>query len=529
MSAAVAEIGLSLPRRYNAAALLFDNLARGRGAHPAVTGPAGTRSYAALAAAASRHARALAAAGLAPQERVILFLDDTPDYPAAFFGAIHGGFVPVLVNTATAPELLNFYLRDSGAAVAIIEGSFADRFDATACAGTALRLLVLAGGGRPDDGPVPAVALEDFLRPHSSEIAAAATERDDMAFWQYSSGTTGRPKGIVHRQGDMAHTAASYGRHVLRIGPGDICLSVPKIFFAYGLGNSLAFPFSVGATSVLLPGQPKPGPIFAAIARYRPSLFFGLPTLYTAMAAAPEAAGADLSSIRLCLSAAEVLAGEVAERWKRIGGHDIIEGLGSTEMLHIYLSNTPEAWRRGAAGRPVPGYEVELRDPEGRAVGPGEEGILRVRGGSAASCYWNRPDKTAATMLADGWIDTGDRMLRDAEGFYVFRGRADELIKVSGQWVWPLEVELCLADHPAVRECAVLAIEQEDRRMTLRAFVVLADPDADPDTAARLLQDHVKRRLMPHKYPRQVSFLDVLPKTGSGKIDRQALRADPGR
>ncbi len=344
-----------------------------------------------------------------------------------------------------------------------------------------------------------------------------------MAFWMYSSGSTGRPKGIVHLQHDMAYTHLSYARHLLALTENDICFSVPKIFFAYGLGNSITFPFAAGASSVLLPGQPKPAAIFDCIARYRPTVFFGLPTLYTALTKATEAKAADLTSLRLAVSAAEVLSAEVFNAWKAISGLEIMEGLGSTEVLHIYLSNTPEQKKLGAAGKRVPGYEVKLTDAEGREAADGEEGILWVRGQSNAPCYWNRPDKTAETMREEGWIYTGDRFVRDADGFHFFRGRADDLVKVSGQWVYPLEVELCLAEHPAVRECAVLAVAQADGLTTLKAFVVLADSAPGSDAVTRALQDFVKGRLLPYKYPRIVAYLDDLPKTGTGKIDRQAL------
>jgi acyl-coenzyme A synthetase/AMP-(fatty) acid ligase len=302
-----------------------------------------------------------------------------------------------------------------------------------------------------------------------------------------------------------------------------VCFSVPKIFFAYGFGNSITFPFSVGASSVLLPGQPKPAAIFEAIARYRPTVFFGLPTLYTALSRAPDARNADLSSLRLCVSAAEVLAAEVFNAWKAISGLEVMEGLGSSEVLHIYLSNTPAAKRLGAAGKRVPGYEIALRDADGREVADGEEGILWVRGDSNAPCYWNRPDKTAETMREGGWIYTGDRFVRDAEGFHFFRGRADDLVKVSGQWVYPLEVELALADHASVRECAVAAIEGADRLTVLKAFVVLNAGAAAAEQTTKELQDYVKARLLPYKYPRIVVYLDELPKTGTGKIDRQTL------
>ncbi|MVA81398.1 benzoate-CoA ligase family protein [Agrobacterium vitis] len=519
------EIGFELPDIYNASAILFDNLARGRADHVAVTGPAGTRTYAELCAEACRFGNALLGAGLTSGDRVLLFLDDTPAYPAALFGALRAGLVPLLINTLTPPELLNFYLQDSAARVAIVEACFASRFNAVACQGTELAQLVVVNGPVQVDCFLSVVETEAFLSAAASTLEAAPTRRDDMAFWQYSSGSTGRPKGIVHLQHDMAYTAQSFGRHVLQLTPDAICFSVPKIFFAYGLGNSLTFPFSVGATSILVPGQPKPHLVFDAIRHYRPTHFFGLPTLYTALIAAPEAAQADLSSLRLCLSAAEVLASEVADAWRALSGLDIIEGLGSTEVLHIYLSNTTQARRSGSAGMRVPGYEVSLRDPDGREVADGESGVLWVRGDSNAPYYWNRSEKTVETMRSDGWIYTSDRMTRDADGFYYFLGRADEFVKVSGQWVYPLEVELCLADHPLVRECAVLAVELADRRMTLQAFVVLEDQAGDEAGAAAVLKQHVKTTLIPYKYPRNVIFFTELPKTGTGKIDRQALKA----
>jgi acetyl-CoA synthetase len=344
-----------------------------------------------------------------------------------------------------------------------------------------------------------------------------------MAFWMYSSGSTGRPKGIVHLQHDMAYSEAAFARNVLKLSSDDICFSVPKIFFAYGFGNSITFPFSVGATTLLLPGQPKPAAIFEAIGRYKPSVFFGLPTLYTSLTKADGAAAADFSSLRLALSAAEVLSADVFNGWKRLTGLEIVEGLGSTEALHIYLSNRPDNKKIGAAGLRVPGYEIALRDKDGRDVGDNEEGIMWVRGDSNTPLYWNRPDKSAETIRDGGWIYTGDRFVRDSDGFHFFRGRADDLIKISGQWVYPLEVELCLAEHPDIRECAVFAAELPDRRMTLKAVVVMNKAGFDAGDATKQLQDFIKAKLLPYKYPREVRFLDELPKTGTGKIDRQAL------
>jgi benzoate-CoA ligase family protein len=522
-AAGAREIGFFIPERYNASAILFDNLGAGRGERTAVTGPAGSRTYIELAADACRFGAAFLSLGAKRGDRVLLFLDDTPAYPAALFGAMRAGLVPLLINTLTPPDLLQFYLSDSGARIAVADAALAGRFDAPACRDTQIETLVVVNGAQPAAPTVPARSATEWLSQPAPVLDAADTHRDDMAFWMYSSGSTGRPKGIVHLQHDMAYTHWSYARHLLDLSADDICFSVPKIFFAYGLGNSITFPFAAGASSVLLPGQPKPAAIFDAIARYRPTAFFGLPTLYTALTNAPEAASADLSSLRLAVSAAEVLSADVFNAWKAISGLEIMEGLGSTEALHIYLSNAPTQKKSGAAGKRVQGYEVKLTDASGRETADGEEGVLWVRGDSNAPCYWNRPDKTAETMREGGWIYTGDRFVRDADGFHFFRGRADDLVKVSGQWVYPLEVELCLTEHPSVRECAVLAVEQTNGLTALKAFVVMIDSRPPSAETTRALQDFVKERLLPYKYPRLISYVSELPKTGTGKIDRQAL------
>jgi benzoate-CoA ligase family protein len=521
-SAGALEIGFTIPGRYNASRILFDNISQGRRDRLALTGPVGTRSYAELCAEASRWGHGFQSLGLKRGERILMFLDDTPAYPAAFFGAVRAGFVPLLINTLTPPDLLQFYLSDSGATVAVADAEFCSRFDALACKDTALRTLVV--NGVAGDHAVPnTVFAERWLPTFPDDLAEADTHRNEMAFWMYSSGSTGRPKGIVHLQHDMAYSEAAFARNVLKLKSDDICFSVPKIFFAYGFGNSITFPFSAGAATLLLPGQPKPAAIFEAIERFRPSVFFGLPTLYTSLTKADGAAATDFSSLRMALSAAEVLSADVFNGWKTLTGLEIVEGLGSTEALHIYLSNRPDKKKLGAAGLRVPGYEIALRDKDGREVGDNEEGILWVRGDSSTPLYWNRPDKTAETIREEGWIYTGDRFVRDSDGFHFFRGRADDLIKISGQWVYPLEVELCLAEHPGVRECAVFAAELPDRRMTLKAVVVMNSRAFDASEATKMLQDFVKAKLLPYKYPREVKFIDELPKTGTGKIDRQAL------
>jgi acetyl-CoA synthetase len=509
-----AEIGFSVPERYNASRILFDNLDAGRGDKTAVVTELGQLSYAELCARACRIGNGLLAAGCVPGERVLLVLNDSPDYAAAVFGALRAALVPVLVNTLSPPDLIGYFLEDSGARVALTHAELSPLF-VDAAPERLIAMDTAAGRGWEADQP--------------SSLAEAATLRDDMAFWMYSSGSTGRPKGVVHLHHDMAYTVESYAKRVLGIREDDVCFSVPKIFFAYGFGNSLTFPFAAGATTALLADRPTPARVFGFVAACRPTLFFALPTVYTALVHDPGAAESDFSSVRRCISAAEVLSAEVFNGWRDRFGHEIIEGLGSTEVLHIYLSNTAEKKKLGAAGLRVPGYEVKLTDREGLPVGEREEGILWVRGDSNAPCYWNRPDKTAETMR-DGWIWTGDRFTLDEDGFYSFRGRADDLIKVSGQWVYPLEVEWALNEHPQVRESAVMGLTLPDGRTTLAAVVAPAGGTEGSDALGQTLKAYLKAQLLPYKYPRRILYLDPLPKTGTGKIDRQAclklLQAD---
>lgn len=529
-SAGAKEIGFSIPERYNCARILWDNLEAGRGGKAAVLCGERRVSYEALCAMAARAGNGLAGFGLARGGRVLCLMQDTPETIAAIFGAMRAGFVPVLLNTLSPAELVAFYAADSGAEAALVSAELAPLLAHPDLAKTRLRHVVLVGEGAapaPDPGLVAVHRWEDWLAGQDAALQACDTHRDEMAFWMYSSGSTGRPKGVVHLHHDMPYTQASYGERVLGIREDDIVFSPPKIFFAYGFGNSLTFPFSVGATTVLHPGRPEPGAVFDAIETHRPTLLFGLPTLYNALVAQPGSEKRDLSSLRLCLSAAEVLAAEVFNEWRRRTGLSIVEGLGSTEVLHIYLSNRLDRQVIGASGARVPGYELRLVDPEGREVAQGEPGILMVRGDSQAPFYWNRPDKTAETMRGD-WIWTGDRFRQDAGGFYTFEGRADDLVKVSGQWVHPLEVERCLAEHPAVLECAVLAVEDAKRLVSLKAWVALRPGHAAGVAMTKTLQAFVKQALVPFKYPRSIEYRDSLPKTGTDKIDRQALRKAQG-
>ncbi len=519
------EIGWTVRERYNAARILFDNLVTGRADKAAVICEDRTLTYAEVCDLACRVGNGLAAMGLARGSRVLLVMLDTPEYVAAIFGAIRAGFVPVLVNTLSPAELVAYYLSDSGAEAAIVHHSLASLLAHPDVRASRLRDLVVVGDGAPP--PLELVEMtrwDAWIRSAGAALDEVETHPDEMAFWMYSSGSTGRPKGVVHLHHDAPYTHESYARRVLGIRESDVVFSPPKIFFAYGFGNAITFPFSVGATTVLHPGRPDPDAVYGVIERHRPTILFGLPTLYNALIVQPGAERRDLSSLRLCISAAETLSQEMFAEWERRHGLRIVEGLGSTEVLHIYVSNRLERQKPGASGARVPGYEIKLCDPDGHTVGVGEPGIMWVRGDSNAPFYWNRPDKTRETMR-EGWIYTGDRFREDADGYYWFEGRADDLVKVSGQWVHPMEVERALAEHPSVRECAVLAIEDENRLMTLRAYIALRPGHTADKTTTKTLQDFVKRALVPFKYPRTIEYLDELPKTGTDKIDRQRLRS----
>ena len=511
------EIGFAVLDRYNASQVLYDNLATRPDKVALICGER-RFNYRELCALANCVGNGLLAMGLARGGRVLMLLDDSPEYAAAIFGAIRAGFVPVLVNTLSPPELVAYFLQDSGAEAVFVDTRSGTLLGHDDVGSSRLRHVIHIGDDTTYDVPRLTVhhRWDEWIAARSPDLVPANTHPDAMAFWMYSSGSTGRPKAVVHLQHDAVYTWLAYGRGVLGIGERDIVFSVPKVFFAYGFGNSLTFPLAAGATAVLMPGRPEPQSVFDTIERARPTILFGLPTLYVAMAAHPGSEKRDLSSLRMCVSAAETLSGELFDEWRRRYGLAIVEGLGSTEALHIYLSNMPTLQKPGASGKRVPGYEVKLTDAEGNESPVGDSGVLWVRGHSQAPCYWNRPDKTAETMR-DGWIYTGDRFRCDHDGFYFFEGRADDLVKVSGQWVHPVEVERCLAEHPFVRECAVLALDDDDQLKTLVAFVALRDETDAGDQTTKSLQRFVKDRLLPYKYPRRIVFVPSLPKRSIGR------------
>ena len=507
MATVASDYGFSLPDDWNASRLLWDNL-ESNAERPAYYHEDGVWTYGQLAGEAGRIGTHLLASGSAPGDRILLFLGDTPTYPAAIMGALRAGLVPILINTLSPAEMVQFFLEDSSATSAIVSESFADLFPQEMLNFTPCKSVL--------------IAEERLWAEANPDLPEHPVKRSDMAFWMYSSGSTGKPKGVVHDHEDAAYPCDTFGKQVLGIGPADVCFSIPKIFFAYGFGNSVLFPMRVGAATILMSGRLTPDRVFATVAEKKPTMLFALPTVYSTLVNSPDFGGADMSSIRMFLSAAEVLSEDLANKWKSKFGLPIIEGLGSTEMTHIYLSNTVELQKPGSAGKVVPGYDVRLVAPDGSTLSVGEEGVMEVIGVSRADYYWNRPDKTVETMKGE-WLNTGDRFTVDEDGYYYFKGRADDLVKVSGQWVYPMEIEWALNEHSSVREACVAAIEMEDKRKTIRAWVSLKEGEAASDSLSKELRNWVKGRLLPHKYPREIIYLDTLPKTGTDKIDRQAL------
>ena len=511
---------------YNASTLIDANLEAGRGDHPAIWSGEERITYRNLFDRICAMGRSLRALGIEREHRVLLVLGDTPAFPIAFFGAMRIGAIPVPVNPLYKAEDFRYFLEDSYARVVIAETSLLDKLTQALTGYHESVTLVVTG--EPAE-PVKVMSLGELLGSYTyaEGISPATTHSDDMAFWLYSSGSTGKPKGVVHLHQDIPATCDSYARHVLELTQNDIVFG-RVLFHAYGLGNSLTFPFSAGASSILAPGRPTPQSIVSVIERYRPTVLCLVPTLYNAILNDFESAAApkrhpDLSSLRLCISAAEPLAPDTWRRWKETFGQTILDGIGSTEMLHIFCSNTLEAHRPGSSGKPVPGYELRILDDDGMPVAAGDTGNLFVKGESAAPFYWHQREKSRQTMQGE-WTATGDRYRVDADGFYWYEGRADDMLKVGGEWVSPIEIENVLMEHPAVAEAAAVGITV-DGVMRIKAVVILAPENEPASELVPKLQEWCKTRLQRYRYPHVIDFVDELPKTATGKIQRFKLRA----
>jgi benzoate-CoA ligase family protein len=510
-----------LPDTFNVASWLVDrNLEEGRGGNIAIECREELVTYKQVEERVNRAGNALRGLGLRVEERVLLILLDTPEFVYSFLGAIKAGMVPVPVNTLLKPPEYEYMLKDSRARAVIVSEALLPQVEAIPRERLPhLRDVIVAG-----NAPAGAHSFADLMAQASPQLDAEPTSKDDAAFWLYSSGSTGFPKGCVHLHHDIVVACELYGKGILGITERDRCFSVAKLFFAYGLGNGLYFPFSVGATSILWPGPPTPPNVYEVIERHQPTLFYSVPTSYVALLAhRRDGADFDLSSIRNGVSAGESLPPTVFERFKQRFGVEILDGLGSTELLHIAISNRRGAARPGSSGQVVPGYEAKIIDENGQPVVPGEVGSLVVRGDSTCACYWNQHEKTKNTIEGH-WIRTGDKYYQDADGYFWYAGRSDDMLKVSGQWVSPVELEAALVAHDAVREAAVIGREDADRLVKPMAFVVLQPDVAANDKTAGELQDFVAARLAPFKKPRWVEFIHELPKTATGKIQRFKLR-----
>jgi benzoate-CoA ligase len=515
---------LGVPETFNAATYFVDrNVVAGRGSHVAIECGDRHITYEELLNKVNRFGSALRRLGVRPEERVLLLLVDGPEFAYSFFGAIKIGAVPVPLNTLWKPPDYEYVIRDSRASVLVVTAELLPNVQAVrADARRSLRHIIVVGSAESTHQHTVFGAL---LAQGTAELEAEPTSRDAPAFWLYSSGSTGAPKGCVHLQHDMVVCARLFGDGVLGIRQTDRTFSVAKLFFAYGLGNALYFPFSVGATTILWPGPPAPQHVYAIIETHRPTLFYSVPTGY-GMMLAHEKPGADfdVSSIRLAVSAGEALPVSLYERFKQRFGIDIIDGIGSTEALHMFISNRPHAIRPGSSGQIVDGYDARILDDGGGAVACHEIGNLWIKGDSVCAGYWNQHEKTKSTIEGH-WIRTGDKYTQDEDGFYWYAGRSDDMLKVGGQWVSPIEVESALVAHPAVLECGVIGRADHDGLVKPIAFVVPKPGVAGTPDLAHELQQFVRDRLADYKRPRSVEFLAELPKTATGKIQRFRLRA----
>ena len=501
---------------FNVAVPLVDwHLEEGRAGKVAIRTVDGDVTYRDLAENVNRCGNLLKTLGVSSGDRLLMVVKDCPRFFYLFWGAIKAGVIPVPVNTLLRAADYQYMVEDSGCSGVVYSPEFASEVEPAIAAAAYKPATVFTTEGDVS----PMATMEDM----TTGLEAVPATADADCFWLYSSGSTGRPKGAVHRHRDIVVTCVNYAVDTLGMAEGDVCFSAAKLFFAYGLGNAMTFPLWVGGTAILSDQRPSPDMTFTMMERFRPTLYFGVPTLYAAQLRALESGPRDLSSVRACVSAGEALPADILRRWNEQTGQVILDGIGSTEILHIFISNRMDDYRPGASGRLVPGYGARILGENDEPVARGEIGRLMIQGDSIADRYWNNPEKTAETMRG-GWINTGDTYLQDEDGYYTYCGRSDDMLKVGGIWCSPVEIESRLIEHPKVLEAAIVGRGDEDQLIKPEAFVVLNNPGDAGDALARELLEHCKSGLARYKYPRWFNFVEDLPKTATGKIQRFKLR-----
>lgn len=511
-------MAVQLPEQLNIADRFLDARVReGKGDKIAIICGERRLAYAEVQSLANRFANALCELGVAPEQRVMIALPDIPEFAVALFGTLKNGSTVVMVNAHLKPDEIAYFYRHTRAKVAVVHADQLESFVRAAERARDLSGIVVVGAA--PSGP-RSMSWEERVLGRSDQFDNYPTHKDDPAIWLFSGGTTGRPKAVIQTHGAFANTTELYAKGVIGYREDDVTLSVPKLYFGYATGSNLLFPFSVGGTSVLFPERCTADALFEQIRAHRPTLLINVPTMVNHMVGHPDASRRDLSCLRLATSAGEALPVELYQRWEDTFGVELLDGLGTAEMWHVFLSNRPDDVKPGTLGKVVPGFEVRVCDDDGRPLPDGEVGWLWVRGASRAIAYWQQMDKTMSAFRGE-WYVSGDMLSRDADGYFSYAGRGDDMLKVGGKWLAPGEVENCLLTHPAVKECAVVGVVDEHGLTKPHAYVVATER---PDDLEERLKSWVRERLEPYKAPRRVVLLDALPRTHLGKVDRGKLR-----